>query len=168
MLSLCFVESIIFRSELVCQAYVLRKNRNRTEVDGRLKTGQKIDGLFHELNDRQVEYGIMESARRLNAGEVSTKWQSDQVKLRKLMRDIMGRLAIHANHDRRVLSELEVVGISTAGFAVQVLRLSQPAGYACLLQADESVRVPASMSQFPQLLFVLCIILKTKVCTRRA
>jgi mannose-1-phosphate guanylyltransferase len=60
----------------VCQAYVLRKNRNRTEVDGRLKTGHKIDGLFHELNDRQVEYGVMESARRLNAVEVSTKWQS--------------------------------------------------------------------------------------------
>lgn len=78
-----FVLLISSRSELVCQSYVLRKNRNRGGDDGRLKTGKKVDGLFHNRSDRAVEYGVVESSRSLTAGDVSSKWISDHTKLRK-------------------------------------------------------------------------------------
>jgi hypothetical protein len=147
---------------------VLRKNRNRTDDAGRLKTGLKADGLFHDITDRQNEYGVMECAKRLNGGEFSSKWRSDQGKMRKLMRDIIGRLAIQANNDRRVVDKLQVIGISTAGFSVQVLRMSQTKGYTCLLKSDKSAHIPQSIQQFSQLPFVLSLILKTRVCIRPA
>ena len=161
-----YFADIISRSELVCHAYVLRKNRNRTEDDGRLKTGKKVDGLFHELRDRKVEYGVIESARVLTAGDASSKWLSDKGKLRKTMRDIMGRLAINTRHESRVLAELEVIGVSTAGLDVQLLRLTQPGGYVCLLHNDMPQSVPPHIAQFPQLVFVLALILKAKVCSQ--
>lgn len=82
-----------------------------------------------------------------------------------MMRDIMSRLAIHAQH-QSVVSELEVIGISTSGLAVQLLHMSQPSGYVCLFHADSPLRVPAHIEQFPELGFVLALVLKMKVCSQ--
>ena len=144
---------------------MLRKNRNRTGDDGRLKTGKKVDGLFHMKENRSVEFGAIESAKILAAGDVSSKWISDSDKLRKIMRDIMGRLAIQVHQNQStVLSELQVIGISTAGFDVQLLRMSQPAGYICLFQTLKSLSVPRRVEEFPELPVVLGLILTAKVC----
>ena len=157
------ISDIISRSELVCHSYMLRKNRNRSTDDGRMKTGKKVDGLFHLNDDRSVEFGAIESARMLHAGDVSSKWISDSDKLGKMMRDIIGRLAIHVRHRSSLLSQLQVIGIMTAGFDIQLFRMSQPAGYVCLLHASDPLSVPRRVAEFSQLVLVLGLILKAKV-----
>jgi hypothetical protein len=72
-------------------------------MDERLKTGPKFGAIFHDVTDRSHEFAVMESAKLLNAGTTSSKWQTDQAKMRKLMRDIIGALAIEAKHERRVI-----------------------------------------------------------------
>jgi hypothetical protein len=144
-------------------AYVLRKNRDRTDDTDRLKTGNKVDGLFHDVIDRQNEYAVLESAKRLKGGASSTKWLRDQEKMRKLMRDIIGRLAREANHERRVVKDLEVFGISTAGFTVQISRITQPKGYVFLYKQDTPLTVPQDIKQLSKLPLVLSLILKTRV-----
>jgi hypothetical protein len=99
----------------------------------------------------------------MNAGTVSSKWQTDQAKMRKLMRDIIGALAIEANHERRVVDKLQVFGISTAGYSVQTLRMTQPKGYICLLKADDTLQIPQSVTQFSNLPLVLAYFHKIKV-----
>jgi Txe/YoeB family toxin of Txe-Axe toxin-antitoxin module len=141
----------------------MRKNRVRSVDDGRLKTGPKVDAILHDIMDRRQEYAVMESATELTAREHSSKWQTDQAKMRKLMRDILGALARRANHQRRVVDHLQVIGISTAGFSVQTLRMTQPKGYTCLLKLDEQMEVPQSFKTFRNLPVVLCLILKIKV-----
>ena len=76
-----FVLLILSRSELVCQSYVLRKNRNRTGDDRRLETRKKGDGLFYDRRRRVVEDGVIESAKASSAGNVSSKWINDHGKL---------------------------------------------------------------------------------------
>jgi hypothetical protein len=154
---------LFYRSELVCQAYVLRKNRNRTEESGRLQTGPKVDGLFHAVDNRGIEFGVIESAPRLSGGETSSKWLGDKKKMRKIMRDIFVQLAIEAKHDPRVVQDLEVVAYSTAGMKMQVLRMARPMGYVLVLTEDQPVTVPQSITQFSELLLVLGLVLKSKV-----
>jgi hypothetical protein len=154
------------RSELVSQAYVLRKNRNRTDESVRLQTGPKVDGLFHAVDNRGIEFGVIESAPRLRAGETSSKWLGDKKKMRKIMRDIFVQLAIEAKHDPRVVQDLEVVAYSTAGMKMQVLRMARPMGYVLVLSEDQPVTVPQDITQLSELLLVLALVLKSKVFSR--
>jgi hypothetical protein len=142
---------------------VLRKNRNRTDVSARMQTGPKVDGLFHAVENRGIEFGIHESAPHVNGGESSSKLLGDQKKMRRLMRDIFGRLAIEVKHDPRIVKDLEVIAYSTAGLTMQVSRMTQPKGYVLVLTTDKSVAVPQSIEQFSELLLVVALALKTKV-----
>jgi hypothetical protein len=152
-----------YRAELPCNAYFWRKNRERSLDNGRPRTGPKVDGIIHHAKDRRCELGVLEGATMLNHGENSSKWHTDQAKMRKLLRDILGALVSRAKFERRVVEKLQVFGISTAGFSLQTLRMTQPKGYMCLLKLDAPLEVPQSVETFRLLPVVLSLILKIKV-----
>lgn len=76
---------------------------------------------------------------------------------------MINRLDIEANYEHRVLDELQVVGISTAGLTMQVSRMSRRKGYVCLLTVNKPVQIPQSVEQFRELLVFLAGYLRVKV-----
>jgi hypothetical protein len=144
---------------------VLRKNSDRTEISSRMKSGPRLDGILRNNEDDSHEFCAIEGARTQRGGTISTKWLSDNAKLRKVLRDMMSRLAIVADHERRVVEQLQVFGISTAGLTMQVSRMSHREGYVCLLVVDELYHIPKDIQQFKQLLLFLVAFVRVKVCT---
>ena len=163
-LSRVFIDSNIYRCELTSNSYLLRKNRNRTDVSRRVKSGPRLDGILRDVNDRSYEFCAIEGAPLLSGGTISTKWLRDKAKLRKALRDIISRLAIEANHERRVVEDLQVVGISTAALTMQVSRMTHRKGYVCMLAVDRPLTIPHDVRQLRKLLVFLAAFVRIKVC----
>jgi len=154
---------LLDRCESSSQSYLLRKNRNRANTSSRVKPGPRFDGLLRNYPGRTQEFCVIESSPALRGGVISTKWLSDKAKVGKALREMINRLDIEANCERRVLDKLQVVGISTAGLTMQVSRMCRQKGYVCLLTVNQPVQIPHSVEQFRELLVFLAGFLRVKV-----
>lgn len=170
-LDMCYISIpnvILDRSELICQSYMLRKNRNRTDVSSRVKCGPRLDGILRDSQVRSHEFCAIESAPAQPGGTISTKALNDKAKLLKVQRDMLNRQAIEANHERRVVQKLQVFGISTAGLTMQVSRMFHPKGYVSLLMVHEPHTIPHDVRQLPQFLVLLAAVVRTKLAIERS
>lgn len=159
---------LLDRCESSSQSYLLRKNRNRANTSSRVKPGPRFDGLLRNYPGRTQEFCVIESSPALRGGVISTKWLSDKAKVGKALREMINRLDIEANCERRVLDKLQVVGISTAGLTMQVSRMSRQKGYVCLLTVNQPVQIPHSVEQFRELLVFLAGFLRVKLLIANA
>jgi hypothetical protein len=149
--------------EVICQSSALRKNRNRTETSARMKSGPRLDGIVRSVDDDCHEFCAIEAAPRLRGGTSSTKWLSDNAKLLKVLRDMLSQLASAVAYERRIVQQLQVVGISTAGLTMQVSRMCHRKGYVCLFTRDLLLNIPDDVKQLKQLLLFLAAFVQTKV-----
>lgn len=155
----------IERKESSCRATALRKNRNRTQTGGlrnRLKSGRRLDAVIRTVEDDTHEYGGMEVARTSSGGTTSTKHLGDAWKLAKSLRDMLYRLHEAVEHDEAVVGELQVVGVFNAGLAMQLIRMSHPRGYVCLLQREKRQSVPTGAGELWMLLRLLTAVSQMK------
>lgn len=149
------------RKESCCVATALRKNRNRIDTTMRAKSGPRLDGIIRTVEDDSYEYGGLEVARTFR-GTSSTKWLDDSRKLIRALRDMLGRLHRLVDGDVEVVGKLQVVGIVTAGLALQLCRLFNPHGYVCLLKREKVHQVPSSVDKLQDLLLLLAYVVKIK------
>lgn len=150
------------RRESTCRASSLRKNQDRVETSTRQKIGRRFDGILRSFEDGSQEFVAVEAARRLIGGAEATKWMKDSRKVEKALRDMLGRLHDVVGHDWKIIPNLEVVGINTAGFDFQTCRMSHPKGHVCLLKWEATRRFPTSVSQLQELLLLLAHIVQIK------
>ncbi|KAH0614004.1 uncharacterized protein H6S33_005890 [Morchella sextelata] len=144
------------RKESTCRATGIRKNRLRTKIGrgNRLKIGRRLDAIIRTVEDDPYEYGAMEVARTFN-GVTSSKWLGDFFKLAKALRDMLFRLHGLVDHDEAVVKKLQVVGVFNAGLSFQLIRMSHPKGFVCLLNAEKMQQVPNSVQELVKLFKVL-------------
>lgn len=107
----------------------------------------------------------MEVATTLRSKPTSKKWLTDKAKLTRVLRDMLSWLITLADHDRRVVDKLQVVGILTAGLDMQMSRRCQRKGYVCLLVRERLRSIPNDVRQFKELLIFLARFVPTKLCT---
>ncbi|KAG0634433.1 hypothetical protein HOY80DRAFT_527915 [Tuber brumale] len=155
------------RKEATCRATALRKNRHRQKLTARTKLGPRLDAIIRTLEDDSYEYGGMEVARTFTGGVTSTKWLGDTFKLAKALRDMLYRLHKLVNGDVSIARQVQVVGIRTAGLALQFLRLGHPGiGYVCLLTREQLVQVPKDVGELPELFGVFMMVARLKEVIR--
>lgn len=154
---------LINRSKLNCQSYMLRKNRNRTDVSSRVKCGPRLDGILYDSQDRSHEFCAIESAPAQSGGSISTKSLNEKAKLLKVQREMLSRLAIEAKHESQVVDNLQVFGISTTGLTMQISRMCHRKGYVSLLMVHDPQTVPHDVRQLSEFLVLLAAVVKTKV-----
>lgn len=128
-----------------------------------MKPGPRLDGILRDYPARNREFCVIESAPTLKGGTISTKWLTDKAKVRKTLRDMISRLAVEGNRERRNLEDLQVFGISTAGLTLQTSRMSHPKGYVCLFTVDKELTIPRDVDRFRELLVFLAGMVRVKV-----
>ncbi|KAA8901575.1 hypothetical protein FN846DRAFT_908926 [Sphaerosporella brunnea] len=138
---------ILVRGEFTCQSSILRRNRRRSEPSLRMSH----------------EFCVMEVATTLRSKPTSKKWLTDKAKLTRVLRDMLSWLITLADHDRRVVDKLQVVGILTAGLDMQMSRRCQRKGYVCLLVRERLRSIPNDVRQFKELLIFLARFVPTKL-----
>lgn len=156
------------RKESPCRATSLRKNRHRQKLSTRMKLGPRLDAIIRTTEDDYHEYGAMEVARTFTGGVTSTKWLGDAFKLAKALRDMLFRLHELVNGDAGITRRVQVVGVCTAGLALQYVRLGYPGvGYVCLLKREGLVQVPKGVGGgLAELLRVLMTVAQLKEVIR--
>ncbi|KAG0643436.1 hypothetical protein HOY80DRAFT_945688 [Tuber brumale] len=156
------------RKESPCRATSLRKNRRRQKLSTRMKLGSRLDAIIRTSEDDYHEYGAMEVARTFTGGVTSTKWLGDAFKLVKALRDMLPRLHELVNGDAEITRRVQVVGVCTAGLALQYVRLGHPGiGHVCLLKREGLVQVPKGVGGgLAELLKVLMTVAQLKEVVR--
>ncbi|RPB12873.1 hypothetical protein P167DRAFT_146877 [Morchella conica CCBAS932] len=136
-----------------------RKNMH-PEHKKRKRIGHLYDGIL-QLNGHEV--GVAEHARYF-AGEKEKKWVADTLKVVKVLHDMLYHLQMHVHSDSPDgLGGLHVVGMVTAGWRCQFLRMVYGKGYICLLSTDDVRKIPTSVENISSLLELLGFLWKTRV-----
>ncbi|KAG0126312.1 hypothetical protein HOY82DRAFT_615379 [Tuber indicum] len=157
------------RKEGTCRATAMRINGPRKTVTQRLKHGPRYDGIIRGLGDDDHEYGGIEDGRSFAGGVKATKWMNDNIKLIKSLYDMLYRLDDLVDGDPAIRLRMQVVGISTAGLAMQYAHLGHPGiGYVCLLQRGPIMHVPKTIELLPDLLRMLVIVAQLKELIRES
>ncbi|KAG0642379.1 hypothetical protein HOY80DRAFT_639417 [Tuber brumale] len=155
------------RKEITCSASALRRNSRRQKLTERARLGPPLDGIIRGLEDPHYEYGGIEDGPTSVGGVTATKWIGSNFKLIKCLRDMISRLDGIVKGDPQIRRRIQVVGISTAGLALQFARLGHPGvGYVCLLQREEVIRVPTGVEELPDLLRMLVMVVQMKQLIR--
>ncbi|RPB02508.1 hypothetical protein L873DRAFT_408029 [Choiromyces venosus 120613-1] len=158
------------RKESPCRATSLRKNRHRRKLTTRMKLGPRLDAIIRTAEDDYHEFGAMEVARTFTGGVNSTKWLGDAFKLSKALRDMLFRLQELVDGDGGRRRRVQVVGICTAGLALQVVRMGCPAagrGFVALVKREGVVQVPKGVAGgLAELLKVLMLVAQVKEVVR--
>ncbi|KAG0138638.1 hypothetical protein HOY82DRAFT_631252 [Tuber indicum] len=151
------------RGENTCQATSLCRNHQRDDPMGRVKLGHRLDGIIRTLVGGHHEFGGIEDGATFKGGVVATKWKSDQSKLIKCMRDMFKPLDDLVNSDPTIKRRMQIVGISTAGLALQYTLLGHRGhGHVYLLQKGKVVQVPTTVGELPDLLRILVMVAQLK------
>jgi len=147
----------------------MRMNCKRTTATERLKHGPRHDGIIRDIEDDYHEYGGIEDGRSFAGGVKATKWMKDNIKLIKSMYDMLNRLDELVDSDPTIRLRMQVVGISTAGLAIQYAHLGHSGiGYVCLLQRGPIMHVPTTIELLQDLLRMLVIVAQLKELIRES
>ncbi|KAG0642381.1 hypothetical protein HOY80DRAFT_639515 [Tuber brumale] len=142
------------RKAVTCRSCAQRRNRPSQRLTDRANLGACLDGIIRTIGDSHYEYGGIDDG-------------SSNFKLIKSLRDMLSRLDEIVNGDPQIRQRIQVVGISTAGLALQCARLGHPGvGYVCLLQREAVIRVPTVVEALPDLLRMLVIVAQVKQLIR--
>ncbi|KAG0133113.1 hypothetical protein HOY82DRAFT_460880, partial [Tuber indicum] len=76
------------RGENTCRATAQRRNDQSDDPTGRVKIGNRLDGIIRTLGGGRHELGGIEDGATFKGGVAATKWRDDQSKLIKCMRDM--------------------------------------------------------------------------------
>lgn len=125
--------------------------------------GARVDGIVRTIEDDSYEYAVME-AGKVQKTTTTSKWLNDALKLARALRDILRRLQELVHNDDDMVRTLEVPGILTMGLSLQVLRISRPRGYICLLTREKEEKVPTDVRHLRDLLHLLKSMVRAKVC----
>ncbi|KAI5838943.1 hypothetical protein DFP73DRAFT_615846 [Morchella snyderi] len=140
-----------------------RKNLH-PEHKKRKRIGHLYDGIL-QINGHEV--GVAEHARYF-AGEKEKKWVADTLKVVKVLHDMLYHLQMHVHPDSPSgLGGLHVVGMVTAGWRCQFLRMVYGKGYICLLSTDDVRKIPTSVENISSLLELLGFLWKTREMLNR-
>ncbi|RUP47013.1 hypothetical protein BC936DRAFT_146227 [Jimgerdemannia flammicorona] len=147
---------ISYRKESSSLATTMRKNRKRvrTGKEDRSKIGRRLDAIIKTDADAYYEYGAVEVAKSFR-GVKSTKWLTDSLKLAKTLHDMLFRLEELVDHQDSLVKKLRVVGLVNSGLKCQILQMSHPNGYVCLLERNELLEVPTVVENLRDLFMLL-------------
>jgi hypothetical protein len=112
--------------ETTCRASSRLLNMDRSQTKGaenRQKSGPKMDGIIRSVGENFFEFGAIESGKTLGDTN-TTKWISDGLKLKRVMRDMLVRL--HEEVDEDAVRHVQTVGILTSGLRAQLFRCWAP------------------------------------------
>lgn len=124
--------------------------RKNLDASKRRRVGHLYDGV---LSIHEYEVGAAEHARTW-LGEVERKWVVDSRKVVKALHDMLYELQTPG---------VQVIGLITAGWRCQLLRMMYAKGYVCLVGADRIRKVPTPQEGIAPLLEMLSLVWKMKV-----
>ncbi|RUS18889.1 hypothetical protein BC937DRAFT_88207 [Endogone sp. FLAS-F59071] len=131
------------RLESSSLATAIRKNRKRIRKEDRSRIGRRLDAIVKTDDDAYYEYGAVEVARTFRSIK-STKWLTDNLKLAKVLHDMLVRLELLVNNQESVVKKLQVVGLSRYRYSNEILDITleyriempgssnEPSGWPCV------------------------------------
>ncbi|RUP52351.1 hypothetical protein BC936DRAFT_145877 [Jimgerdemannia flammicorona] len=142
----------------------MRKNKKRVRMEKKdhLKIGQWLDTIVKTDTDAYYKYGAVEVVKSFQ-GIKLTKWLTDNLKLVKTLHNMLFCLEVLVDHQDSLVKKLQVVGLVNSGLKCQVLQMSHPDGYVCLLERDELREVPIIVENLRDLFKLLKSIWQMKV-----
>ncbi|KAG0132707.1 hypothetical protein HOY82DRAFT_605992 [Tuber indicum] len=159
------------RNRAMCRATA--EFRNLEEGNhGRVKVRPFHSGIIRSLENDYHEYGGIEDGPSFGGCVREREWLVDNFKLLKSLRDMLKRLDKLVQNNPHVRQRMQVVGISTAGLAMQYAYLGyspvgySPVGYVYLLQRGEIMHVTTSIEGFPNILRMLVTVARVKELIR--
>ncbi|RUP44941.1 hypothetical protein BC936DRAFT_148828 [Jimgerdemannia flammicorona] len=131
------------RKESSSLATAIRKNRKRIRKEDRSRIGRRLDAIVKTDDDAYYEYGAVEVARTFRSIK-STKWLTDNLKLAKVLHDMLVRLELLVNNQESVVKKLQVVGLSRYRYSNEIFDITleyriempgssnEPSGWPCV------------------------------------
>lgn len=166
-----------------------RKNQKRTKTGkgNHAKIGRRFDGIVRANGDEDFEYCLMEVAKSSRGGQTATKWIDTIFKVAKALHDMMNHLSEYVDNKENIVRKLQLVGLINSGelclrthcmrtifnrrklllnsgLKAQLIRMSCPRGYVCLLTRGVPQEVPTSVKCFQALFPLMTTIWQMKVC----
>ncbi|CAG8690782.1 4802_t:CDS:2 [Funneliformis caledonium] len=146
------------RGESMSFASSDRKNHKRTINDR--KIGRKGDGVFRLSGDR-LEFGATEAGRKWE-GKSGTKYLNDSLKINKMLKDMIGQLAVACDGKEDLVRKLQVVGILHGANRFQLLIMDYPKGYISRVKHRKVHTVAGRLNKSEPLAYTLKEILCAK------
>ncbi|CAG8649218.1 9688_t:CDS:2, partial [Paraglomus occultum] len=141
-----------------------RKNRNRV-VESVLSLVRKKIGRRGDLiiQRGECEFGVGDNGRKFDRENGSKLLREHGLKLPKMLKDIFIELSQVCQYEEAKIRNLQTLGFVHSGLYMMLLLLDQPAGYICRVTRSKMEKVSEDVSQFPETLSVLTLILKAKM-----
>lgn len=162
----CFLSlpfTTIIRKESTCRSTASRKNRART-LGTPMRRGRRLDGVIRSIEDNTHEFGAIEVARTAAGGQNSTKWLSDEGKLLKALRDMLGLLCGLVGWKKDSTKRLQVVGVVCAGLKMKVIRMGRwREGGVAVVSRENICGVPVGVEELKELSKLLVMVASLKV-----
>ncbi|CUS12244.1 unnamed protein product [Tuber aestivum] len=135
------------------------------------RKGMQLWKDFHKVictaDDPPLGYGGMADGVIHSWGTTGPKTLGHDLYYVTCLHEMLHQLNGIAQGDSRIMSQVKLVGIFTAGFRMQYVLLEHTgAGHICLVQRGPIMRVPASIGNLPQLIQMLVMVIQLREVIR--
>ncbi|RIA85015.1 hypothetical protein C1645_831433 [Glomus cerebriforme] len=118
------------------------------------------DGVFRLSVDR-LEFVATEAGRKWE-GRSGTKYLNDSLKINKMLKDMIGKLAVACDEKEDLIRKLQVVGILHGANRIQLLIMDYPKGYISRVKHRKVHTVAGRLNKSEPLAYTLKEILCAK------
>lgn len=154
----------LVRGEGMSYASSDRKNYKRI-TDEQKKIGHKGDGVFR-LHGNQLKFGAIKAGRKWE-GKSGTKYLNDSLKIKKMLKDMIGQLVIACNGREDLTRKLQVVGILYGANRIQVLTMDYTKGHISCIKHRKVHEIAGRLDKSEPLAYALKEILCFKAVIKQ-